>query len=90
MVPFCREQLQKPVALYSDTMPILRATGGPFMWILYLVLSGLLLIVLWRAIGKERLYCPICGHGLSEHRLENESDKPIGTYYCVRCKCICE
>lgn len=60
------------------------------MWIWLLVAGTILVIGLWRSIGKDRMVCPLCGHGISDHQLDSTTTQPVGSYYCLRCKKACE
>lgn len=59
------------------------------MWVVLLVVGVLLVLGLWAAIRKDRMVCPLCGHGISDHRLDSSVTEPIGSYYCLRCEKVC-
>lgn len=60
------------------------------MWIWLLAAGIILVIVLWRSISKDKMVCPLCGHGISDHQLESTTSQPVGSYYCLKCKTVCE
>ena len=60
------------------------------MWILLLLLGVLLLLGLWWAIRRDKMVCPLCEHGMTDHRLDSSVPEPIGTYYCLKCEKVCE
>jgi hypothetical protein len=60
------------------------------MWVVLLVVGTLLILGQWAAIRRDKMVCPLCGHGISDHRLDSSATQPIGTYYCLICEKACE